>query len=167
MKRVYILRHAKSSWSDPTLSDIQRPLNKRGKKDAPLMASVMKRFNFIPDVVYISPSKRTRATVKPVAELLEISSDKLFIESSLYHGYYDDFEEVIKALDEEVSSVLLVGHNPGVTYIANSCDGPIIDNVPTGGLLVIEAEISQWQSFGFSESRLISHHFPKMYKESI
>ena len=92
MKRVYILRHAKSSWSDPTLSDIQRPLNKRGKKDAPLMASVMKRFNFIPDVVYISPSKRTRATVKPVAELLEISSDKLFIESSLYHGYYDDFE---------------------------------------------------------------------------
>lgn len=164
MKTVYILRHAKSSWSDPTLADIERPLNKRGKRDAPLMAEIMKRFNYIPDQVYLSPSARTRATIKPLVKTLEIPDDHIHIEYSLYHGYYDDYEAIIQDLDEDVNSILMVGHNPGITYIANSCAGPILDNVPTCGLLVIESTIKDWSTFSFSESTLVKYYFPKMYK---
>ena len=164
LKRIYILRHAKSSWSDPTLADLQRPLNKRGRRDAPLMASIMKRFEYIPDVIYLSPSMRTRLTIEPVVEELNISQENVFLESSLYHGYYDDYESVIWGVNDEIDSILMVGHNPGITYIANSCDGPIIDNVPTCGLLVINSQVEKWQKFHFSESKLIAFHYPKMYK---
>lgn len=164
MKTVYILRHAKSSWSDPTLADIERPLNKRGKRDAPLMAEIMRRFNYIPDRIYLSPSARTRATIKPIVKILEIPKEQISIEYPLYHGYYDDYEAIIQNIDADIDSILMVGHNPGITYIANSCAGPILDNVPTSGLLVIQSSIDDWNSFSFSESTLVKYHFPKMYK---
>jgi phosphohistidine phosphatase len=164
LKTVYILRHAKSSWSNPGLADIERPLNKRGKKDAPLMANVMKRFNYFPEMIILSPSVRTQATVKPIVKTLKLKEYQLEIDESLYHGYYDNYEEIIRQLDPELKSVMLVGHNPGITFIANSCTGPILDNVPTCGLLVIQSEIEDWKSFSFSESTLVKYHFPKMYK---
>ena len=128
------------------------------------MASIMKRYNYIPDLIYLSPSKRTQLTIEPIVNELSIQAENIHLESSLYHGYYDDYESVIWGLENDIQSVLMVGHNPGITYIANSCDGPIIDNVPTCGLLVIQASIDDWQSFHFSESKLVAFHYPKMYK---
>ena len=164
MKKIFILRHAKSSWKNPGLSDHDRPLNGRGKKDGPLMASLMKRMNYTPDCIVSSTSRRTRDTVNYVINTLGIESESICFEEALYHGYMDDYEEAIKEVEDERNSVLLVGHNPTITYIANTCMGDSIDNVPTCGLLVIESPAKKWKYFTFVDSHLTKVHFPKMYK---
>ena len=164
MKTIYILRHCKSAWDNPSLSDIERPLNSRGKKDAPLMAEVMKRMDFLPQLVILSPSVRTRLTVAPIIEMFKISKDQIAIESLLYHGGPDDFEQIIQRLDDDIDNALLVGHNPGITYIANKCLGKHIDNVPTGGLLKIYSDVKEWRDFEFSKSKLKKFLYPKMFK---
>lgn len=164
MKTIFILRHAKSSWKNPGLSDHDRPLNGRGKKDAPLMATLMEKLNYKPDAIICSTSQRTRETVSHIIKAFEIESDKIIFEEGLYHGYMDDYEEAIKEVDDECKSVLIVGHNPTITYIANTCMGDSLDNVPTCGLLVIESPSKKWKYFSFVESHLTKVHFPKMYK---
>ena len=164
MKKIYILRHCKSAWDNPGLADIDRPLNKRGKKDAPLMAEVMRRMEYIPDIVLSSPSVRTKLTIKPVVKALNIKKEQIFFEPTLYHGYAEDFEELITQQDDDHQSLLMVGHNPGITYIANSCIGESVYNVPTGGLLYIESDADKWEDFSFKSSKLVRFHYPKMYK---
>ena len=163
-KYIYILRHCKSSWSDPKLADMDRPLNKRGRGDAPLMALVIKRMGYTPGLIITSPSMRTRLTIQPIIRAFDLTNDDVLIEPSIYHGSPVDYVNAISMQDDQLSEILLVGHNPAITYIANECIGDPIENVPTGGLLVIRSATEQWSEFSFSKSHLVRYHFPKMYK---
>jgi phosphohistidine phosphatase len=164
MKRLYIIRHAKSSWKDITLRDIDRPLNKRGKNDAPLIARVLHDKGYQIDYLILSPSQRTKDTVDFFKKEFEIPDTRIQHEEALYHGYSDDFEQIINGLSEDMNNVALFGHNPGITFIANSCIGRGISNVPTTGVVVLDTDIENWGEFSFEKAIMENFLFPKQYK---
>ena len=163
MKRIYVVRHAKSSWGDLSLSDIDRPLNKRGKRDAPNMGNICKSKGYIPFQLISSKAKRASETAKYFCKSLGFDKSKLSYDDSLYHAPEDSYLNVCYGLDNSISSVMMFGHNPGITYLANSVAKDYIDNVPTCGVLVIDASIEQWSDLDFSNCVLKDFLYPKMF----
>lgn len=116
MKTLILLRHAKSSWDFPDLSDHDRPLNNRGKKDAPLMTEVLKKKNIAIDLIISSTSKRTMETAKVFANTLNL---KIIEDRNLYLASEPEIIRMAKEIDDCYDSVILVGHNPGMTNLIN------------------------------------------------
>ncbi len=162
MKRIYVVRHAKSSWGDLSLADIDRPLNKRGTRDAPFMGGKCKSKGYIPDMLISSNANRAMSTAKIFCTVLGLEADKLSYEKSLYHAPEDTYLNVCFGLEMDIESVMLFGHNPGITYLANSVADKYIDNVPTCGVLVIDASIENWNELDFSNCKLKDFIYPKM-----
>ncbi len=119
MKRLYLLRHAKSSWDDPTLADHDRPQAPRGRRAANVMAKHLGRKGISPELVLCSPSTRTRQTLKRLAQRLRKNAD-VRIEPELYAAPARDLLEVLRKVPDEVESVMLIGHNPGIQDLALS-----------------------------------------------
>ncbi len=161
MKHIYLLRHAKSSWKDLRLTDHERPLNPRGRRDAPRMASHIKKLNIEISEIYSSTSRRTRETIVPFIETQGLESSNVHYEQDLYHGSPPDYEYIIQNLGQNKDHVMLVGHNPGITTIADQCSKRYIDNVPTGGFLILQADINDWQLFSFYNCNLVNMIIPK------
>jgi phosphohistidine phosphatase len=164
MKRIFIIRHSKSSWSDISLRDIDRPLNGRGKKDAPLMARILFQKGYKIDHIFLSPSRRTHDSAAYYIKEHEVRSKNIVVEDSLYHGYPEDYENTIYGLAEDKNNVAFFGHNPGITILINNCIGRPIDNVPTSGIVVLESEAPTWQKFNFESSVMKDYIYPKQYK---
>ncbi len=166
MKTVYYSRHAKSSWEYLNLKDIHRPLNKRGKQDAPLMAKQLKlllkgqKIN----AILSSTSQRTRETLIPFAETFGISADKVVFDPSLYLADADYLVEALFQLSDEFDSVLLFAHNPGITDLASRIASFPVDNVPTCGLFQVEFAANSWTEVQVPKSKMGFFTFPKMYK---
>lgn len=161
MKRIYIVRHAKSSWADLSKRDHERPLNSRGRADAPVMARVAKDNGYIPQIIISSDAKRAKETAYAFAKILGVAGSDISLDSSLYHAPEDVYFDVVNLLDEHIASVALFGHNPGITYLANSVSEEYIDNVPTCGLLVIDSTATDWSSVSPANSQLVAFHYPK------
>src|SRR5688572_19085866 len=113
MKTLYVLRHAKSSWNDPHLSDFDRPLNDRGERTAPFIGKLMRDRGLIPDVVISSPARRALETAKLVREAAGIEPDILFDER-IYEASPQALRQVAAEADDLLASIMLVGHNPGI-----------------------------------------------------
>jgi phosphohistidine phosphatase len=116
MRTLYLLRHAKSSWDDPGLPDRERPLTPRGVRDAKRIAKHLRRLEFTPELVLCSSARRTRETlelVRPALAVVPVS-----IEDGLYGASSETLRERLRAVPDEVGSVLLVGHNPGLRDLA-------------------------------------------------
>ncbi|HHV42298.1 MAG TPA: histidine phosphatase family protein [Clostridiaceae bacterium] len=111
MKRLYLLRHAKSSWDNPELKDFDRPLNKRGYKEAKEMAEYIKEKDYYPDVILCSTARRTRGTLEPILLALNYDKDPVFLDS-IYESSWLRLKEEVEKRDEE--SVMLIGHCPGI-----------------------------------------------------
>jgi phosphohistidine phosphatase len=169
MKTLYIIRHAKSSWDDPDLSDFERPLNKRGKKDAPNMARRLKEKRVTPDVMISSPATRAFETCKEFAKILGFDSDHIKSDRRLYHANEDQLLTVIRELkdrkrdDEEI--VLLFGHNPGLTEFANMLLNGYIDSIPTCGIVKATLNINRWQDANFGCGQIDFFDYPKNREE--
>ncbi len=161
MKHIYILRHAKSSWKNLRLTDHERPLNPRGRRDAPAMAAHLKNLNIEISAIYSSTSQRTRETIVPFIESQGLPLDKIHYEKDLYHGMPQDYEYIIQNLESTQDHIMVVGHNPGITTIADRCSKAYIDNVPTCGFLILQTEINDWQSFSFYNCTLVNMIIPK------
>ena len=168
MKTLYLIRHAKSSWDAPDQEDFERPLNKRGKKDAPNMAKRLKEKRVTPDLMITSPATRALDTGKEFAKILAYDNDKIKTDKRLYHANEDQILTVIRELkdrdrDEEV--VLLFGHNPGLTEFANVLLNESIDNIPTCGIAKAHLNIDRWKDASFGCGTLTSFDFPKSKKD--
>ncbi len=169
MKTLYLIRHAKSSWDDPDQGDYERPLNKRGKKDAPNMANRLKEKRVTPDCMITSPATRALDTCKEFAKILGYDMDKIKTDKRLYHANEDQLLTVIGELkdrehdDEEV--VLLFGHNPGLTEFASVLLNEYIDNIPTCGIVKTHLNIDRWKDASFGCGTLASFDFPKSKKD--
>lgn len=169
MKTLYLIRHAKSSWDDPELGDFERPLNKRGKKDAPNMAKRIKEKRVTPDLMISSPATRAYDTCKEFAKVLDYDKDKIKTDKRLYHANEDQILVVIRDFkdrerdDEDV--VLLFGHNPGLTEFANLLLNENIDNIPTCGVVEAQLDINRWKDAGFGCGKLKFFDFPKSKEE--
>ena len=144
MKRLILSRHAKSSWDHPGLRDIDRPLNKRGLRSAPVMGKALVARGFIPEVILASPSVRTRATADLLAEELEFSKEEIQIIDSFYGASAAEVVAVINRLSDEVECALLIGHNPTWTDLVNRLTGGRLVNLPTAGIVVIDFPVERW-----------------------
>lgn len=161
MKKILFVRHAKSSWSHPEFNDHDRPLNKRGKRDAPMMAKRCKEASYQLDIIVSSTAKRALHTAREFHKLYDIDKD-IITHKFLYHGDPSDFEEALQLLDDSVNHAAIFGHNPGITYLANDLDSnKFIDNVPTTGIVVAETDIDYWSDFHIPSARLMDFMYPK------
>lgn len=111
-KTILLMRHAKSSWDNPSLKDINRPLNNRGKSDAVVMAKWLKKQGLYPNQIFCSPALRTRQTVQPIQESLGFSDDSISYEDSMYFSGEDAYLNLIHSASESSNVILLIGHNP-------------------------------------------------------
>ena len=146
-----------------SLADIDRPLNKRGERNAPEMAIKCKERGYIPEQMITSNANRAKTTAVVFKNEFQVSDENFSKEPDLYHAPEDTYLEVCFGLDEEINSVMLFGHNPGITYLANSVANTYIDNVPTCGVLVIDAKIDRWEDLSFTDCTLIDFIYPKMF----
>ena len=162
MKRLYLVRHAKSSWDDPDLSDIDRPLNKRGKKDAPIMGERLKNEHKAkPDLIISSPAKRAIRTARIIAKEIGYSKEKIEIKDSLYASGVTAMLNVIHYLDDSLDEVMLFGHNPDLTSLANYLSNQQVDNIPTCGVFCVDFDVKSWQDIEKGKGIFKFFDYPK------
>ncbi len=164
MKRLYLIRHAKSSWNEPDLADIDRPLNKRGKRDAPFMGKRLKeQHKANPDLILSSPAKRALRTAKIIAKEIDYPKGKIEIKDSLYGSGVEAMLNVIQYLDDSLDEVMLFGHNPDLTSLANYLSNHEVDNIPTCGIFCVDFDIQSWQDVGKGKGIFKFFDYPKKY----
>ena len=142
MKRLLILRHAKSSWADSSISDWQRPLDERGRRDAPRAGQWLRERSLVPDVIITSDAVRARTTAEAVAEAAGYAQE-IIVEPSLYRAKPTDLLTVLHGVRSEVRTVLVVGHNPGLEELVQQLTGEGHD-LPTAALVHIAMAIAGW-----------------------
>jgi phosphohistidine phosphatase len=152
MRTLYLLRHAKSDRGDPALSDIDRPLAPRGRRDAPAMAAYMRERDYRPDLILCSPATRTRETLALLQPVLgpDIRVD---FDRKLYLGSPDLLLRRLRDVEETVPSVLVIGHNPGLERLAAALAprgdrralARMREKYPTCGLAIIHLHIDRWE----------------------
>lgn len=161
MKTLYLVRHAKSSWKDAALSDIDRPLNQRGKTNAPLMGRQLKKLRVSPQLIISSPAKRAYKTAAILAEEINYPERNIKIDMDLYGANAVDILAQIHALDNHLGKVMLVGHNPAFTSIIAYLTGTVIDNLPTCGVVRIDHDIKKWHNVKEGKGHLVFFEYPK------
>jgi phosphohistidine phosphatase len=162
-KTLYLIRHAKSSWDDPSLRDHDRPLNKRGKHDAPLMAKVLKRNEINPDLIISSTAARALEFAKVIADELDYKKKKIKETKELYMADEKEMLEIIRSVDDSMSIVFMVSHNPYITEFANSLCNYNLDNIPTSGIFCVEFDTKKWKEIDFGKGKFVSFDYPKKY----
>lgn len=161
MKRLYLMRHAKSDWNCDWLDDVERPLNERGKRDAPAMGALLKQLGYVPDVMISSPASRAYTTARIVAEEIGYDPGAIRLSEEMYDATTRDIIAVVKAIGSGIRSAMLFGHNPGLTSTANLLSGAGIGNVPTAGVVAIDLPIESWHDAGDTPGTLLTFEYPK------
>ena len=154
MKQLYLLRHAKSSWKNRELSDRERPLNKRGYRDAPRMGAYLAD-RYSPIQFFVSPARRAQETY---TELLtgwpELNSQAVTTEEALYTFEFRELLQWLSARPDELSAVAMVGHNPALTDLTNwLVGGEVIENLPTAGWVDLVIDLDRWSDIELSRGR--------------
>lgn len=161
MKTLTLLRHAKSSWKERNLPDHARPLNRRGEKDAPAMAARIRDAGIRPSLILSSPAVRAWNTAKIVAKEINYPIEFLQREQELYMADVGDFLALLGRQDEKFNSVMLVGHNPGLTDFANYLMPNLADNIPTSGVVSMTVETDGWALAPGTGVELLVFDYPK------
>jgi phosphohistidine phosphatase len=163
MKSLYIIRHAKSSWGDFTLPDFERPLNERGKKDAPMMAQRLLNKNIKIDIFISSPAKRALKTCKAFCIEYKKKEDNIIIEDELYHAGVETFYKVIHAIPDKYETAAIFSHNPGITEFVNSLGLEVkVDNMPTCAIFGVKLISGSWKNFLKGEKEFLFFQYPKL-----
>ncbi len=160
-KRITLLRHAKSSWKDASLADRDRPLNRRGNKSAPDMGKRLAELGVRPSLLLTSPAKRARETARLIAHELNYPLEFIQSESELYLATPETILQVVARQDNGFNDVMLFGHNPGITELANRLGDRNIDNVPTCGMVGIELDVKEWTEIVAADGKTVFFDYPK------
>lgn len=161
MKQLFIIRHAKSSWDYTSLNDFDRPLNERGKHDAPLMAKRLLRKQITIDAFVSSTANRALTTATYFAETFGANTKSIFQIEELYHAPASLFYTIIQNLNNQFSSVALFSHNPGITQFVNQLTTARLDNMPTCGVFAIQCKIKSWKHFSANNNQFWFFDYPK------
>ena len=162
LKTLLLIRHAKSSWDDASLSDFERPLNERGKKDAPAMAEKLYERGIKIDAFVTSPARRARKTAEQFAKKYKKEKDDLLLKTELYMAGDEAFNSVVEKLNDDFDCVAVFSHNPGITGFANSLTDDIrIDNIPTCGIFAVSIEAKKWNKFKEAKKKFLFFDYPK------
>jgi phosphohistidine phosphatase len=163
MKTLYLMRHAKSSWSFDELTDQERPLNDRGRDDAPRIGQALAKRNILPDLLVSSPAVRALSTAVLVARELKYPHDKIRVEPGIYEADLDTLLAIIRALPDAADSVLLTGHNPTFTDAANYLlpGSGLTHEMPTAGVVCIQFPVDAWSEIGPATAEFYFYDYPR------
>jgi len=167
MKTLYLVRHAKSDWADDGLADIDRPLNKRGYRDAHTMSALMKEKKLLPQLIITSPAIRAISTALIFCRNLKLDYSTIVIDESLYGTDVKHYIDSVSQIDNKYKSIMLFGHNPIISDFANSLTSPFMESLPTCGIAGIRksGDSEDWKSFLSKKGELILYDFPKNNSE--
>jgi len=158
-KQLLLVRHGKSDWGNLDLKDFDRPLNKRGKENAPEMAERLVQRGFRFDLIVSSPAKRAKSTAKFFAEAYQV--DDIQYEESIYEANTTALLKVINGLDDSADTVIMFGHNPGFTDLANELSDADIYNIPTAGMVLMSFPFDSWKMVSRGTGELVFFDYPK------
>lgn len=162
MKTILVIRHAKSSWAHPGMSDFERPLNERGHRDALMMAERLKLRKIEPDLLVSSTARRAMETCNHFADTLGCGTGNILKVPALYHAPSQVFYEVIRQLPATANTIGVFAHNPGITDFVNSlCEDVRLDSMPTCGLFAVECPITEWTAFPGAAKSFLFFDYPK------
>lgn len=161
MKKLYLIRHAKSDWSNPKLDDFDRPLNKRGKHDAPFMGEILHNKVARPDLIISSPAYRARQTTLEIANKINYHNEIVFNEY-IYEANLKTLIDITTYIENNYNTVFLIGHNPSLNLLANYFVN-FDKNIPTSGILEIEFDCNSFQDINNKNANLISFDYPKKF----
>jgi phosphohistidine phosphatase len=164
MKTLYLARHAKSYWKDQSIPDFDRPLNSRGKRDAPFIGEVLKDKGVKPDLIICSPAKRTKKTAIEIAEKLRYPEKKILYDDELYEASSNILIRVIKKINEKYDSVMIFAHNPGLTMLNNHISNNYLENIPTCGIVALQLD-KKWIEIDKNSCQFLFFEYPKLYLE--
>jgi phosphohistidine phosphatase len=153
------MRHAKSSWDDPGLSDFDRPLNDRGTLAAPLMGEVIGKKGLSPDVIISSPARRASQTAELVRPALGTEAEIVF-DRRIYEADVGALREIVQQIDDQYDTAMLVGHNPTIAEFLQYLTGRI-ETMPTAAVAVVELDIGRWAEMTNDSGRLAAIFRPK------
>jgi len=163
MKNLILIRHAKSSWDNPDWTDFDRPLNKRGLRDAPFMAEILNKKGKKPDLFISSPAKRAIETAIFFANEFKYPEEKIIQDIGIYDRGYKYITNILSNLKQEQTTVFLFGHNPDITSLSSYFSGEYFDNVPTCGIVSIIFKFNDWKNITFENGSLEFFEYPKNY----
>jgi phosphohistidine phosphatase len=161
MKKLVLIRHAKSSWDDLTKGDHQRPLNNRGKRDAPEMAELLKKHIDLPEIWLSSSATRALQTADYFLRTFQVDSSEMIVRDAIYHASVQTLLREIHQIDEEHASAIVFGHNPGITDLVDELVGSGPDNIPTCGISILDSETEYWANFEDESVLLTRCFYPK------
>ena len=162
MKRLTLLRHAKSSWKDLSQPDSERPLNNRGKRNAPEMGlRFAKRYPEVDYVMISSPAKRAVSTARLFAEASGYALEDIIIDERIYLADVILLNDIVAGFDEAWSHVVLIGHNPGFTDFVNKATKHFIENLPTAGVAELQYQVNSWPEIEAAQATLAELDIPK------
>lgn len=163
MRTLFLIRHAKSSWSFPGLSDFDRPLNERGEQAAPMMAGILAKSGAIPQLLVTSPAKRAYTTACYFADQFGISHSEIVQELSIYESSTNTLLRLIQQLPSTATTVCMFGHNPTFTDFVNHFSKRFIDNIPTCGMVKLECSAPDWSGLSPENTQVVDIFFPREY----
>lgn len=163
MKKLYLVRHAKSSWEENSLRDYDRPLNNRGERDAPFMGELLSKQGIKPGIIVSSAAVRAYETARIFAEKFDYPEALIFKEKSVYEADALNLLDIIRDTDDEYLSLMLFGHNPGMTYLSNYLTAQRIENMPTCSVAAIEFDLDSWRKLEPESGKLTAFEYPKKY----
>jgi phosphohistidine phosphatase len=161
MKTLSLVRHAKSSWKDKKLADHDRPLNKRGRRDAPRMGRRLAKNGIRPDLMVTSTAVRARVTAETIATEIGYATAHIMMDEQIYHAGTVGLLELIRQLGDANDHVMLFGHNPDITDLVNHLTDSALENVPTCGMAHIRFETDSWKNVGSVAAELLEFDYPK------
>lgn len=163
MKKIYLIRHAKSSWKDETLEDFSRPLNARGKRDVVFMGQRLHLFDVLPDAIYSSSAKRAEKTAKELAKAVLFDKKKIIFTKSLYDCSFETYLALIRQMDDTDQSVFIIGHNPTITEVGERLSGAILTNIPTCAIVCLQFDVERFQEIQEESGKILFFDYPKKH----
>jgi phosphohistidine phosphatase len=162
-KTLHIVRHGKSSWDFENISDIDRPLSTRGINNAYLMAKKLSERKVKPGLLISSPANRALYTALIFSRVMKLPYEKVRIEDLIYMGYTNDILELLGQQDNELSDILIFGHNPTFTSLANQLMTSNIDNIPTAGIVSLTFSADSWEDIRNMKASSDFFDYPRRY----
>lgn len=164
MKKLYLIRHAKSSWKDTSLSDYDRPLNKRGEHNSLFMGERLAKWGVMPDIILSSSARRAYLTAKNIAKMIGYSKQKIHFTNDIYEASLQDLLQTIQAIDNAHQSAFLIGHNPSLNMLLDYLvPDNFVENIVTTGIVELELNIDKWEELSPNTTQFIAFEYPKKY----
>ncbi|UOQ53591.1 SixA phosphatase family protein [Hymenobacter cellulosivorans] len=165
MKTLYLMRHAKSSWNFDDLTDQERPLNDRGRADAPRMGRALAKRNIRLDLLVSSPAVRALSTAALLAKELEYPHNQIQVNDRIYRAEVPDLVDIVRQLPDAADAVLLVGHNPTITDFANVISPSPLNELPTAAIVCIKFDCGSWAEIDRSNADFYFFDYPRNQPE--